>query len=155
MAETDPKATIDQVAELMEEFRLSEARLQLGDFGVVFRRRPSPKTVPAPGLTDADEPISDAWPSFPSTPEPPPAPRGTPVVSPMNGIYYGAPNPGSPPFVRPGEPVSPGQIIGLIEAMKVFNEIPCPIGGMVVAVVAQTADIVNPGDVLLYVDVDG
>ena len=57
---------------------------------------------------------------------PPPAaavPAGTSVKSPMMGIFYRAPSPSSPPFCKEGDVVKPGQVICMIEAMKVFNEI--------------------------------
>ena len=68
----------------------------------------------------------------------------------MTGIYYSAPSPGSPPFVKEGDSVSAGQVIGLIEAMKVFNEIPAPTSGVVSKIVAESGQLVNFGDPLLY-----
>ncbi|NNN05661.1 MAG: acetyl-CoA carboxylase biotin carboxyl carrier protein [Elusimicrobia bacterium] len=60
-----------------------------------------------------------------------PAPAGTAIKSPMMGIFYRAPSPSSPPFCKEGEAVKPGQVICMIEAMKVFNEIkaeyPCTV----------------------------
>lgn len=59
-------------------------------------------------------------------------PAGQSVKSPMMGIFYRAPSPSSPPFCKEGDQVKPGQVICMIEAMKVFNEIkaefPCTIG---------------------------
>jgi acetyl-CoA carboxylase biotin carboxyl carrier protein len=64
-------------------------------------------------------------------PAAPAAPAGTPIKSPMMGIFYRASSPSSPPFVKEGDQVKPGQVICMIEAMKVFNEIkadfPCTI----------------------------
>ena len=60
-----------------------------------------------------------------------PVPAGTAVKSPMMGIFYRAPTPSSPPFCKEGDVIRPGQVICMIEAMKVFNEIkaefPCTI----------------------------
>ena len=53
--------------------------------------------------------------------------------------------------MKEGESISAGQVVGLIEAMKVFNEIPSPVSGVVLKLVAETGAIVQPGDVLLYV----
>jgi acetyl-CoA carboxylase biotin carboxyl carrier protein len=70
-----------------------------------------------------------------STPHAAPAaavPAGQSIKSPMMGIFYRAPSPSSPPFCKEGEVVKAGQVICMIEAMKVFNEIkaefPCTIG---------------------------
>jgi acetyl-CoA carboxylase biotin carboxyl carrier protein len=61
----------------------------------------------------------------------PEAPAGQAIKSTMMGIFYRAPSPSSPPFVKEGEMVKPGQILCMIEAMKVFNEIkaefPCTV----------------------------
>jgi acetyl-CoA carboxylase biotin carboxyl carrier protein len=69
----------------------------------------------------------------------------------MAGIFYGAPSPGSPPFVQEGDTVAAGQIIGLIEAMKVFNEIPSPVSGTVKRLVAENGAVVGVGDALLLI----
>jgi acetyl-CoA carboxylase biotin carboxyl carrier protein len=81
----------------------------------------------------------------------PDRPAGTPVTSPMNGIFYTSPSPSAPAFVQEGEPVTAGQVVGLIEAMKVFNEIVAPISGTVTKVVAETGQLVLPGEPLLFI----
>jgi len=150
--EVDPKASIDDLAGLMQEFRLTEARLQSGGFTVAFRRRARASAAPVAGQDSvSSDHIDDSY------IEPAPvapvaaAPKGIPVTSPMPGIFYSSPNPGAPPFVAEGDVIAAGQIVGLIEAMKVFNEIPSAIAGTVLQVVATSGQIVNPGDVLLYV----
>jgi biotin carboxyl carrier protein len=69
----------------------------------------------------------------------------------MTGIFYTSSSPSAAPFVREGEPISAGQVVGLIEAMKVFNEIVAPTSGRVTKVVATGGQLVNPGDPLLYI----
>jgi len=149
----DHKATVDQLVELMEEFRLSSAKLQRGDFVVAFNR-PVPESqrfrrVSVKG--EESEGPYEAPVAVPIAPPPPAAPKGTPITSPMTGIYYGSPSPSAPVFVKEGDVVTAGQTVGLIEAMKVFNEIPCAISGTVLEVVATSGQIVNPGDVLLRI----
>lgn len=78
-------------------------------------------------------------------------PVGTPVSSPMTGIYYSASSPGSPPFAKEGDTVQAGQVVGLIEAMKVFNEITAPVSGRVTKVAAANGDLVQPGDAILFI----
>jgi acetyl-CoA carboxylase biotin carboxyl carrier protein len=142
------KARISQLAELMQEFRLNEAQLNLDEFSIAFSRVPAPAPrSEAPSNGEAVEVPSYAPPT-PAAPEPP---KGTPITSPMTGIYYSSSSPSSPPFVREGEAITTGQIVGLIEAMKVFNEIPSPISGNVLKQVAQSGQLVQPGDVLLLI----
>jgi acetyl-CoA carboxylase biotin carboxyl carrier protein len=146
---TDYKATIGELAELMQEYRLTEARLQSGDLTIAFRRRSTPR----PRTSEEGEVFVEAY-AFDApiaVATAPAVPKGTPVTSPMTGIYYAGSSPGAPPFAKEGDSVSAGQVVGLIEAMKVFNEIPSPVSGTVLEVVAQSGQLVNPGDVLLYI----
>ena len=144
------KQQITELAELMDEFKLGEAQWRSDDVRIAFKRRPSVQVVqgttvtqPDFGMTEVAEVIDDA-PQIPIQ-------AGTPITSPMNGIFYGSPSPASAPFVKEGESILAGQVVGLIEAMKVFNEIPSTVSGVVLKLVAETGAIVQPGDVLLYV----
>ena len=143
------KQQISELAELMEEFRLGEAQLQTAELRIAFRRRPAARVVTTEAV-ESHEQAFDPLDSVEETPEPV-VQKGTPITSPMNGIYYGSPSPASQPFVKEGESIQAGQVVGLIEAMKVFNEIPSTVSGIVLKVVAETGTVVQPGDVLLYI----
>jgi acetyl-CoA carboxylase biotin carboxyl carrier protein len=144
------KKRIDEVAALMEEFRLSEAELESDGRRVAFKKRRA--AVPAPAESDGSLPAGEII-----VEEAPPVavveqrPLGTPVSSPMTGIYYGSPSPNAPAFVKEGELVTAGQVVALIEAMKVFNEITAPVSGLVSKLLAENGQLVQPGDPLLYV----
>jgi acetyl-CoA carboxylase biotin carboxyl carrier protein len=69
----------------------------------------------------------------------------------MTGIYYSAPSPQSPQFVKVGDTVEAGQVVALIEAMKVFNEIVTPVSGTISAIKAESGQLVQPGEPLLFV----
>ncbi len=73
------------------------------------------------------------------------------IVAPMTGVYYSALSPNSPPFAPPGDMVHVGQVVALIEAMKVFNEIQSEVSGRVVALVATNGQVVQKDDVLIRV----
>lgn len=144
------KERIDALASLMEEYRLNEAILEDGAFRVVFRRQPAPSpasissdAMPAVAFEEVEESAPESI--APSTPV------GTPVATPMGGIFYDAPSPSSPPFIKEGDTIAAGQIVGLIEAMKVFSEIPSPVSGTVRKVVAESGAVVNIGDTLILV----
>lgn len=146
------KERIDELAGLMNEFHLEEARLKEGDFEIEFSRRPPSRggfavaaAQAAPAATE-DEPKRK-----PKKAAAPAVPAGTPISSPMMGIFYSSPSPGSPAFVKEGDSVSAGQVVGLIEAMKVFNEITSPVAGTVKKVTAENGQLVQPGAPLLYV----
>ena len=144
------KERISEIAALMDEFRLAEASLEVDGFRVAFRKRPTapPPTAPVAQESEHYVPPAHAEPVAPPVAAQPP---GTPISSPMTGIYYASPSPTSAPFVKEGESVSAGQVVGLIEAMKVFNEITATVSGKVIRVVAESGQLVQPGDPLLYV----
>lgn len=73
----------------------------------------------------------------------------TPVVSPMVGVFYRAPSPSDPNFVEIGDRVERGQTIGLVEAMKVFNEVTAESGGVVAQIPVETGQLVETGQPLL------
>lgn len=73
------------------------------------------------------------------------------ILAPLTGVYYSAAAPSSPPYVEVGDSVEFGQVVCLVEAMKVFNEVKAEVAGMVTAVVAQPGQLVHKGDVLIRV----
>ena len=74
------------------------------------------------------------------------------VKAPLSGIYYGAPSPGATPYVAVGDHVAVGQIIGLIEAMKLFNEIKSDLAGRVVKINAENGKLVRAKQPLIEVE---
>jgi len=80
-----------------------------------------------------------------------PAEMSLAVLAPLTGVFYISPSPSSPPFVQPGETVQPGQVVCIVEAMKVFNEIKTEIGGTVVAIPPKAGDLVKKGDPLVRI----
>jgi acetyl-CoA carboxylase biotin carboxyl carrier protein len=80
---------------------------------------------------------------------------GIEVKSPMVGTYYGAPEPGSKPYVSIGSRVSKGQTLCIIEAMKIMNEIESEVAGVVTEVLAADAQPVEYGQALFRIDAHG
>ena len=75
---------------------------------------------------------------------------GEPIKAPMSGIFYRAPSPASPPYVREGDSVKEGQVICVIEAMKVFNEIKAEFDCVVLKVMQENGKPVEPnGDLFI------
>ncbi|HRJ26471.1 MAG TPA: acetyl-CoA carboxylase biotin carboxyl carrier protein subunit [Fimbriimonadaceae bacterium] len=149
------KEKMTELARLMDEFGLVEARLEGDDWSIEFSKlgpQPEGPVVVASGAMSAS-PLTVASPSapIPKPAAPPAAPQGTPISSPMPGIYYSAPGPGQDPFVKVGDTVQAGQVIGLIEAMKVYNEITATLSGTVTKIVAENGSVLNPGDPILFI----
>jgi acetyl-CoA carboxylase biotin carboxyl carrier protein len=147
-------ALIDQLAALLDRTELTELEVQVGDTGLVLRK-PSAlaPTMPAvaagpagaPGATDA--PATAPASATDAGPVARPA-----VMAPLSGIWYGAPSPGSAPYVTLGGEVAVGQVIGLIEAMKLFNEIKSDKAGRVVKINAEDGKLVRAKQPLIEVD---
>ena len=76
------------------------------------------------------------------------------VTAPMIGTFCSSPSPGEPPFVRIGDHIQAGQTIGIIEAMKIMNEIVADRSGIVVEVIARNAEAVEYGSPLLRIDLE-
>ncbi|MBI2861875.1 MAG: hypothetical protein HYX89_03550 [Chloroflexi bacterium] len=84
---------------------------------------------------------------------PAPSPKhGHPVSAPLTGTFYCAPSSTSSPYMREGEWVEAGQVVGLIEAMKVFNEIRSDVSGRVLAILAANGSLVQAGQPLIEVE---
>lgn len=73
------------------------------------------------------------------------------IAAPLTGVYYSAASPASPPFVTVGDIVQVGQIVALIEAMKVFNEVQAEVAGRVIKIAAQNGEVVQKGSALIRV----
>jgi acetyl-CoA carboxylase biotin carboxyl carrier protein len=80
-----------------------------------------------------------------------PAVPGVPISAPLAGVYYSRPSAEEPPFVQIGDALEKGMVIGLIETMKMYNEVSCDLSGEVVSIAAHDGDLVDAGQPLLYV----
>ena len=144
------KKQMDELAKLVTEYKLTEDTIE-GDGFKMSLRKSAPKMVMTAShaqlVGSAEESSADAAPVV----EAAPVQAGTPISSPMTGIYYNSSSPSSPPFVNEGDTVTAGQVVGLIEAMKVFNEIHSTVSGTVKKLTAESGQIVNPGDPLMYI----
>jgi acetyl-CoA carboxylase biotin carboxyl carrier protein len=97
--------------------------------------------------------VTEATP--PGVPAVPAAPKLLEVKAPMVGTYYGAPEPGAKPYVVVGNRIKKGQVLCIIEAMKIMNEIESEVDGVVREMLADNAHPVEYGQVLFRVDPNG
>jgi acetyl-CoA carboxylase biotin carboxyl carrier protein len=74
------------------------------------------------------------------------------VLSPLVGAFYRSPWPGAPPFIEPGDKVSVGQTLSIVEAMNLMNEIIAEVSGTVVKALRKNEEVVQSGDVLFLID---
>ncbi len=133
---------VERLLDLMERHHLQELSLELDDLSVHIERS-------AP----AGETLSTAVVAPPTPPKPLEEEVSFyPIEAPMTGMFYRGPSPNEPPYVEEGDVVHEGQTIGLIEAMKVFNEVPSPVSGTVRRILAQNATLVRQGEILMLVE---
>ena len=137
--------------ELMNEHDLSEIDLRQGDQRIRLRR--GPETVTVAGAVRAMTTPAAA----PASPKPGGEAAATDdassliVRSPMVGTFYTAASPDAPPFVKVGDQVGPESTVCIVEAMKVFNEIPAECSGKIAAVLATNGQSVEYGQPLFRV----
>jgi biotin carboxyl carrier protein len=78
--------------------------------------------------------------------------EGTPLPAPLTGVFYRTSAPGTPPFVEVGDRVEAGAVVGLIETMKIFNEVLAERGGRIAAILADSGQLVHAGDALMTIE---
>ncbi|MBX3132762.1 MAG: acetyl-CoA carboxylase biotin carboxyl carrier protein [Gemmatimonadaceae bacterium] len=115
----------------------------------------APAAAPAPAPAAATAPAVAPAPAAVAAPAPAPASKGVDVKSPMVGTFYGSPEPGAKAYVSVGQTVKKGQVLCIIEAMKIMNEIESEVAGKVIEILASDAQPVEYGQVLFRVDPNG
>lgn len=155
--------TIERLAALMEEANLSSVEICEGETRISLKRpEPAPASAPIYGVPAgaAVQPAPAVQAAVPplAPPSSPVEEKGSgPVVdfngmkelkSPMVGVVYTAPEPGAEPFVKPGSRVKKGQVLCIIEAMKLMNEYTAPEDGEILDICIQNEELVEFGQVL-------
>ena len=169
MAETSSGPTepldvrrVHYLARLMKRYDLSSLDLADGPVHIRLRRRgpelgpPAPAGIPygTGGTYPALYTGAAAAPSqapAPAQPPAPPAEKTIVIESPMVGTYYTSRAPDAPPLVTAGSVVHPGTTVCIIEAMKVFTDIPAGVSGTIVEVLAKNGQAVEYGQPLFRV----
>jgi acetyl-CoA carboxylase biotin carboxyl carrier protein len=140
---------VRQLAELLTQNELTEIEVEDGDRRIVVKREVTVAAAPAPAPAPAAAPTAPAQPSGPAVP---PAQHPGTVKSPMVGTVYLSGEPGSKPFVSPGDTVKEGDTLVIVEAMKVMNPITAPRAGTVSAVLVVDAQPVEYDQPLVVIE---
>jgi len=163
MSESSPKGEgvfdldrLHQLVELMKEHDLARLDLRQGDDRIQLQRGSlsvEPAAVMQPIATAT---AGAAKPAEASSPPPAEDDRNIAFIkSPMVGTFYSKPNPESENFAKVGDLVTPETTVCIVEAMKVFNEIPAEISGRIVAVLVENEEPIEFGKPLFKVNTDG
>lgn len=143
---------IDLVKQLINEFENSEVfkmKVEIDDIKLELEKTPiapvnvvsTPITTQVTNTEIVNEPVKQESEI-----------NGTPVKSPIVGFYYAASSPTAKPYVEVGSKVKAGQVLCIVEAMKVMNEIKAPIDGTVTSIMANSEDLVEYDQVLMIIE---
>src|SRR3954447_7792326 len=154
---------LKELIDFLVEKDITEFELERGDLKVRVKRGTEPAvvhmTAPAPAAAmPAPVAAAPATPGAPAQAAPPAAPAeaaeeaGLHIIkSPIVGTYYEAPSPGSPPFLKVGDTVSVGQVLCIVEAMKLMNEIESDVAGEIVKMLVTNNQPVEYGQSLFAI----
>ena len=143
---------IKKLIELLEESTLTELEISEGEESIRLSRRspldPTESTSPAPPPARLTEkPTSSSTAAKVED-----LPGTVPVVSPMVGTFYAAPNPESSPYVKTGSEVAVGDTLCVIEAMKIFNHVEAECSGVIRKILKNSGDPVEFGETLFLIE---
>lgn len=152
---------IKELIKLVSESGVSEVEVERGDFKVSIKKVEEKTTIIQQASAPVVQAIAPVAPVAPvaSAPAAPAAPVHTPaasnlitIKSPMIGTYYKTPSPDKPPFVNVGDEIKVGQVLCIVEAMKLFNEIESEVSGRIVKILVENSSPVEYDQPLFLVE---
>jgi acetyl-CoA carboxylase biotin carboxyl carrier protein len=142
---------IEDLVELLNQYHLTELEVEKKGVRIRVRRDPAPMfTSPAVEMTKTTEAISSSLPQ--SSPQPSESLHFLTVTSPIVGTFYRSSSPDADPYVEEGVLVKKGQVLCIVEAMKLMNEIEAEADGKVVKVLVESTTPVEFGQPLFLID---
>lgn len=141
-----PVEKINTLAEILKEQGLTEIEVELDGLKIKVRKEPEGVTYAAPAVTSASTAAPSHAPVAKDT-----ASNLYELKSPMVGTFYVSSSPDSDPFVKAGDKVNKGETVGIVEAMKLMNELPADVSGEVVEICVQNAEAVSYGQVIMKI----
>ncbi len=152
---------IKELIKLVSESDVSEVEVERGDFKVSIKKVEEKTTIIQQAAAPMVQAYAPAAPAAPvaSAPAAPAAPIHTPaasnlitIKSPMIGTYYKTPSPDKPAFVNVGDEIKVGQVLCIVEAMKLFNEIESEVSGRIVKILVENSSPVEYDQPLFLVE---
>lgn len=142
---------IEKLADIIAEKGLTEISLEDGNQAITLRKEIFTGAVQLAAPQAVAAPQAAAQPAQAATPKQE-VKKGQPVTSPMVGTFYKASSPDAKPFVEVGQTVSKGDVVCIVEAMKLMNEIETEVSGKVVEICVEDGQPVEFGQVLMYIE---
>jgi acetyl-CoA carboxylase biotin carboxyl carrier protein len=145
------KETKDLI-KLLEGTTMKRVKVRAAGLDIELERQDAGTVVT---YASAPPPASASGPAAAGAPAPAAKPGRMPVVAPLVGVFYRASSPGAKPFADVGDTVERGQVVGIVEAMKMMNEVTSDYRGTVAEFAVKNGDTVQYEQTLLYIDVGG
>lgn len=145
-------ALIDRYEALLQRSDLIELEVEAGPTMLRLAKHAALRATALPVSQAVATPPPPSATAAPTDGAQEPESRFHAVVAPLTGIFYTSPSPGAAPYVKEGAHVSAGQVIGLIEAMKLFNEIKSDVSGTVRRLAAESGALVKQKQTLIEVE---
>ena len=143
---------IEKLAKIISDNGLTEISLEDGEQAITIRKDlPEVNMVASAPAAVAATPAPQAA-AAPTDTKAEATPKGKAVTSPMVGTFYSAPSPDAEPFVEVGKTIAEGDVVCIIEAMKLMNEIKSEHSGKVTQICVKNGDPIEVGQVLMYVE---
>lgn len=149
---------IKTIVKLMAENDLTEFKVEADSYNLCIKRGASAVISAAPVAYAAPHPVPVAAPAAPSAapvaaaPQPPAADKLITIDAPLVGTFYRSPSPDAAPFAKVGSRVEPDTVIGIIEAMKVMNEIKAEKSGVIKDILVENGQPVEYGQPLIVIE---
>ncbi len=137
---------VEKLAKVLADNSLTEISLEDGEQAITLRKEVT-GVVAAPAIA---APV--AAPQQAAAEKPVEVKKGKPLTSPMVGTFYKAPSPDAKPFVEVGQTIKEGDVVCIVEAMKLMNEIEAEVSGKIVEICVSDGQPVEFGQVLMYVE---
>lgn len=137
---------VEELINVLEGSTIGELELTEGETEIIIRRNPGMVMTATTTPAGAQVVGQGTVPGRAAQVD-----QSVPIITPLTGVYYSAASPTTPSFVNIGDAVQVGQVVALVEAMKVFNEVTAEVAGRLVALVATNGEVVQKGDVLMRV----
>ena len=143
--------TIEKLADIVSAKDLGEITIADGEKTITVKGKKCPPPMPPMGAPVMPA-VPAAAPAAPAeTPAAPKAPAGKAIKAPLVGTFYAAPSPDQPPFVQVGDTVKKGDVVLIIESMKLMNEVQSEFDGVVSQIYVKSGDSVEYGQPIMII----
>lgn len=145
---------IRELVNLLEDSKLNSLEISEGELSIRLEKNAKQEVISMPAMAYTNalaQPLPVGEGALAADPvSPAPAAKGTAVKSPMVGVFYAAPSPEADPYVAVGDTVKKGQVLCIVEAMKLMNEIVAESDGIIAEICLESGQVVEYGQPLFY-----